>query len=171
MKNNMYKSESKRDLEGEAREWDSGARTPEGWTDAPEAIPRAGAATLISLRVPVQMLGILKAFAARQGVGYQVLIKRWLDERIRQERDRLAASQEMEQLSAVRVADAPPHSERCDLDDLPQDEAKFVQDLVGFLLERARRKKRAKAHQGRRLDFVAFPSDVKGKLNRKEVYD
>ncbi len=97
---------SGKELEREAQEWDSGARTPEGWTEAPEALPRAPAATLISLRVPVPMLRILKAFAERQGVGYQVLIKRWLDERICQERDRLAANQKRNQQS-LKVADLP----------------------------------------------------------------
>lgn len=73
-------------LEREARQWDSGAVTTQDWKDAPEAIPRVGGSTLISLRLPTQMLEILKAFAEREGVGYQVLLKQWLDDRIRQER-------------------------------------------------------------------------------------
>jgi len=40
--------------------------------------------------VPTPMLEALKALAQREGVGYQVLIKRWLDDRLRKERDRLA---------------------------------------------------------------------------------
>jgi hypothetical protein len=73
--------------------WDLRVLTPHGWQDAPEAIPRIGASTTISLRMPTQMLSILKAFAQREGIGYQVLLKRWLDERIREERDKLAAQQ------------------------------------------------------------------------------
>ncbi len=40
----------------------------------------------ISIRLPSQMVSILKEFARRAGIGYQVLMKRWLDDRIRQER-------------------------------------------------------------------------------------
>jgi hypothetical protein len=77
------------ELAQEARRWDSGEVTPAGWEDAPEAVPRAGESVAISLRMPRRMVEILKEFARRSGVGYQVLIKRWLDDRIRQERDRL----------------------------------------------------------------------------------
>ena len=87
------KRTSSNDLEIEARNWDLRVLTPEDWHDAPEAIPQAAASTMISLRMPIQMLTILKAFAQRQGVGYQVLLKRWLDERIRKERDILAKKQ------------------------------------------------------------------------------
>jgi len=34
------------------------------------------------------MIAILKEFARRDGIGYQVLIKQWLDDRIRQESQR-----------------------------------------------------------------------------------
>lgn len=81
---------SPEELEREAKEWDSRVLTPRDWIDEPEAIPRVGTSTAISLRMPTQMLDLLKAFARRQGVGYQVLLKRWLDERIREERDKLA---------------------------------------------------------------------------------
>jgi hypothetical protein len=77
------------ELAEEARRWDSREITPAGWQDAPEAIPRAKESTAISLRLPVQMVAILKEFARRSGIGYQVLMKRWLDERIRQEREHL----------------------------------------------------------------------------------
>jgi predicted DNA binding CopG/RHH family protein len=50
----------------------------------------AKASTAISLRVPTPMLEALKALAQREGVGYQVRIKLWLDERLRKERDKLA---------------------------------------------------------------------------------
>lgn len=85
-----YKPASSEELEREARDWDLRVLTPRGWKDAPEAIPRVGASTTISLRMPTQMLSVLKAFAKQEGVGYQVLLKRWLDDRIREERDRLA---------------------------------------------------------------------------------
>jgi CopG antitoxin of type II toxin-antitoxin system len=76
------------ELAEEARRWDSGELTPRGWVDAPDALPRARESVAISLRVPAPMLEILKEFARREGIGYQVLMKRWLDERIRMERDR-----------------------------------------------------------------------------------
>lgn len=84
-----YAPASKEQLVEEARQWDSHGLSPRDWADAPEAIPRAAASTLISLRVPNQMLEVLKTFAQREGIGYQVLLKRWLDERIRKERDDL----------------------------------------------------------------------------------
>jgi hypothetical protein len=88
-----YRPASNEELASEARRWDAGEVDTRGWREAQEAIPRAASAILISIRVPAQMLGVLKAFARREGVGYQVLMKRWLDERIRQERDALAARQ------------------------------------------------------------------------------
>ena len=88
-----YRPPSNEELAGEARRWDAGEVDTRGWREAHEAIPRAASSTLISIRVPAQMLGVLKAFAQREGVGYQVLMKRWLDERIRRERDALAARQ------------------------------------------------------------------------------
>ena len=76
------------ELADEARRWDNRELTPKGWEDAPDAVPRAKESVAISLRVPAQMLEILKEFARREGIGYQVLMKRWLDERICSERDR-----------------------------------------------------------------------------------
>ena len=87
-------------LAAEASSWDSRKLDPKTWHEAPEAIPRAQASTAISLRVPTQMIAILKAFAEREGVGYQVLMKRWLDDRIRQERELLAPRQERNKVLA-----------------------------------------------------------------------
>jgi hypothetical protein len=52
-------------------------------------VPRAREATAISLRLPNDLLALLKKFAEREGIGYQVLLKRWLDDRVRFERDLL----------------------------------------------------------------------------------
>ena len=90
MNQSNYRPALDDELAAEASRWDSGAIESKGWVDAPEAIPRARASTPISLRVPEQMLRILKLFAEREGVGYQVLMKQWLDERIQKERDELA---------------------------------------------------------------------------------
>ncbi|MSR52943.1 MAG: hypothetical protein EXS09_06585 [Gemmataceae bacterium] len=76
------------ELAEEAGRWDAGSLTPKGWVDAPDAVPNAKESVPISLRVPAPMLLILKEYARREGVGYQVLMKRWLDERISTERDR-----------------------------------------------------------------------------------
>src|SRR5688572_7545392 len=47
-----------------------------------------GAASVaISVRLPGRQLAILKEFAHRRGVGYQTLMKDWLDERIRAEHE------------------------------------------------------------------------------------
>ena len=77
---------SAEELAREAADWDLRRARPDDWQDAPEAIPRVGVSKAISIRIPAQMLGILKAFARREGIGYQVLMKRWLDERISVER-------------------------------------------------------------------------------------
>jgi hypothetical protein len=61
----------------------------------------------INIRLPCQMVAILKEFARRSGIGYQVLLKRWLDERIRKERDRLRQEQERYRRERVR-AQLPP---------------------------------------------------------------
>ena len=82
---------SKEQLAREAKAWDEGAVTTKGWKNAPAAVTQAKAATAISIRLPTAMLEVLKAFAEREGVGYQVLMKRWLDERIREERRKLVA--------------------------------------------------------------------------------
>lgn len=79
-------------LAREAAEWDKGSRTPVGFEDAPDALPRASESKPVSLRLPVTLLEILKRFAEHERVGYQVLIKRWLDDRVRAERDRLRAA-------------------------------------------------------------------------------
>jgi hypothetical protein len=73
----------------EARRWAEGESPPGGLVDAPDAVPRAKESVLISIRLPRQMVEILKEFAKRAGVGYQVLMKRWLDERIQQEHEHL----------------------------------------------------------------------------------
>jgi len=80
------------DLAQEALDWDSRRRTPSGFADDPGAVPRAQEATAISIRMPNALLALLKRFAEREGIGYQILIKRWLDDRVRAERDRMRAN-------------------------------------------------------------------------------
>ena len=77
------------ELVHEGRCWDNREMTPAGWEDAPEAVPCARESVADSLCLPVQMMAILKEFAQRAGVSYQVLMKRWLDDRIRQEHERI----------------------------------------------------------------------------------
>jgi hypothetical protein len=74
-----------KELAEEAARWAERDRDLSGWVDAPEAVPRQGETASISMRVPKAMLNILREFARREGVGYQVLMKRWLDQRIREE--------------------------------------------------------------------------------------
>jgi len=76
-------------LAREASSWDERQLTPAGFTDAPEAIPNASQSTAISIRMPNQLLELLKKFAKHEGIGYQVLIKRWLDDRLRAELDKI----------------------------------------------------------------------------------
>lgn len=73
------------ELAREAERWDKREATPSAWQDAPDLVPRAAESVAVSIRLPKQLLEILREFASRKGIGYQVLIKRWLDERIRAE--------------------------------------------------------------------------------------
>jgi predicted DNA binding CopG/RHH family protein len=82
------------ELAEEARRWDERRVSPVDWEDAPNAVPRAKESVAVSIRLPRQMVEILREFARRTGIGYQVLMKRWLDERIRQERERFREEQE-----------------------------------------------------------------------------
>jgi predicted DNA binding CopG/RHH family protein len=79
-------------LAAEATEWDATRQIPPDFVDEPRAVPRAGEATAISLRLPNALLALLKKFAEREGIGYQVLLKRWLDDRLRLERERLRSN-------------------------------------------------------------------------------
>jgi hypothetical protein len=79
------KTATDQQLAQEAKLWDERKLTPAGWQDAPDAVPRVGESMPISIRLPGRMVAILKQFAQRAGIGYQVLIKQWLDERIRHE--------------------------------------------------------------------------------------
>lgn len=79
-------------LAREASEWDRAERVPAEFRDAPEAVPAGGESAAISLRMPKKLLALLRAFAEREGVGYQVLLKRWIDDRLRAERDKLRAA-------------------------------------------------------------------------------
>jgi hypothetical protein len=72
-------------LAAEAARWTGQEQAPSGWVDDPEAVPRAGETVSISVRLPRVMLDLLREFARREGVGYQVLMKRWLDARLREE--------------------------------------------------------------------------------------
>jgi len=85
---------SNEELAEEARRWDGREVTPAGWVDAPEAVPRANESMQINIRLPIKMVEILQEFARRAGIDYQVLMKRWLDDRIRQERERRLEEQE-----------------------------------------------------------------------------
>ena len=76
-------------LAKEAADWDARRVTPAQFEDAPDAVARSEEAQAISIRMPKKLLVILKKFAEREGVGYQVLMKKWLDDRVRFERDRM----------------------------------------------------------------------------------
>ena len=100
---------SAEELAREAADWDLRRARPDDWRDAPEAIPRVGVSKAISIRIPAQMLAILKAFARREGIGYQVLMKRWLDERIGEERDKLPTGETTTANLAIAEPATPPY--------------------------------------------------------------
>ena len=81
--------EELRKLSEEVVMWDRAKLIPKDFIDAPEAVPRSSESTAISMRIPFALLEILKAFAEQNGIGYQVLMKQWLDERIKMESEGL----------------------------------------------------------------------------------
>ena len=76
-----YKPASNDALAEEARLWDSGALSPAGWLDAPDAIPRNADSATVSIRLSKRTLAVLDAFARREGVGCGALVSRRVDER------------------------------------------------------------------------------------------
>jgi len=94
---------SPEEMAEEARRW-AEEEVPSGsLVEAPDAVPRAGESVSISIRLPRLMVEILKEFAHRSGIGYQVLMKRWLDERIRKERERIRQEQALLQRERERT--------------------------------------------------------------------
>lgn len=86
----MTKRATDKQLAAEAKRFDrlkKANKPPLGWVNVSEGAerPTHPAAVSISIRMPVNMLAILREFAEREGVGYQVLIKTWLHDRIREE--------------------------------------------------------------------------------------
>ena len=74
---------SDEELAKEAARWTAQSGDGRTWVDAPERVPRTDESVPISVRLPKRMLAILREIARRKNLGYQVLMKRWLDERIR----------------------------------------------------------------------------------------
>jgi len=77
------------ELAREAECWDKRELTPSDCEDAPDLVPGAGQSEAVSIRLPKRLLAILEEFARRKGIGFQVLVKRWLDDRIRKEYEQL----------------------------------------------------------------------------------
>lgn len=70
-----------------ADEWEARAKNDAEWSPGE---PRGGESPTITIRLRPEMLEVVKAIAARRSLRYQTLIKMWLDEKIREERDRVA---------------------------------------------------------------------------------
>ena len=59
-----------------------------------EHVDRFGKTVSISLRLPERFILILKELARREGIGYQTLMKRWLDDRVGDELAEMEQSQD-----------------------------------------------------------------------------
>ena len=55
------------------------------------------------------------------------------------------------------------------LEDLPEEQVRLVQQLIEFL--KAKRKKERRVKAKKRITFASHKIGVKGKLTRKEIYD
>jgi predicted DNA binding CopG/RHH family protein len=99
----------------EAKRWAEGEFPTERLVDAPDAVPRAKESVAISIRLPSQMVSILKEFARRAGIGYQVLMKRWLDDRIREEHRRTRQERQHGQI-VIRLAAPAVHLQAATFD-------------------------------------------------------
>ena len=106
MAESKYITASDEQLAAEAEQWASGRIQLEGWVHAPEAVPRYAESTSISVSMPSKMLEILQEFARREGVGVQVLMNRWLHDRIMDERSKLSPPVEAD--SQARLTHFPP---------------------------------------------------------------
>jgi hypothetical protein len=91
------------ELAREAQRWDTRELTPSDWEDAADLAPRAAESVAISIRMPKKLLAILKEFARRKRIGYQVLMKRWLDDRIRDEYKQMMAASKQSKLQQRRA--------------------------------------------------------------------
>jgi hypothetical protein len=84
------------DLGAEVKLWDEKKINPRTWVDAPESVPGFSQTKPISLRMQVNALKVIKEFARRKGVGYQVLLKMWIDEKIAEERNLFVSQRRIE---------------------------------------------------------------------------
>ncbi|MBF0441902.1 MAG: hypothetical protein HQK54_08370 [Oligoflexales bacterium] len=106
------KRTSEKQLEKEAALWDERKIDPKTWEDSPESLPRHDETEAISIRIPKLMLAIIKEFAGREGIGYQALMKKWIDEKILEERNLFIVSQRIkrgEPLGNITKIKFPKH--------------------------------------------------------------
>ena len=61
-------------------------------------------------------------------------------------------------------------TETIDVNDLHEEQIKFIQDLVEFLREKGKREK-AMVKEAENIAFNAWPLGVRGNLTREEIYD
>jgi hypothetical protein len=99
-------------LAEEVKQIESGGLAGDRFVDAPEAVPRANESQLVSIRLPNRLLAILKRFAKEEGIGYQVLLKRWLDDRVREEHVRLQRERKAGAAPSFPLADREPKDGR-----------------------------------------------------------
>jgi predicted DNA binding CopG/RHH family protein len=69
-------------LASEAKAWDERRIDPKTWDNVPRMTALSGETEAICFRLPKDTITILKEFAKRKDIGYQTLIKMWLDEKI-----------------------------------------------------------------------------------------
>lgn len=120
------------ELAREVAAWESRARTPDELVDADDAIPRIGESQAISLRLPRAQLALLRAFAEREGIGYQVLIKRWLDDRLRAERERMRTQRRAQDATRPDRRRREPHfAPVFPLVDRPGDDGRHYEQRAG----------------------------------------
>ena len=68
-----------------AQLWSEGELSGEDWIEDERGLPRGLESEQISLRLPRRLLAVIRGFAKRRGIGYQTLLKDWLDDRARYE--------------------------------------------------------------------------------------
>jgi hypothetical protein len=83
-KSNTKKQAISEELAQEAAAWANRANSLSGWEEAPDAVPRQAESTAISIRMPTNMLTIIRELARRRGIGYQMLMKQWFEECIQE---------------------------------------------------------------------------------------
>ena len=91
-----------------------------------EHADRSGKTVAVSVRLPERLIAILKELARREGIGYQTLMKRWLDDRVRDELVEMEQSQDAVRAIRKNIEGAMKQLRRLEVQGTKTDKKKAV---------------------------------------------